>query len=123
MAGKTDSILVAAGTGNYLVVGINTNTGCSDSSSLFYNFTQLDRNRLTAVKVYPNPSENGIFEVEISASNISEISVSDLFGRVISTPFFTASSGKIDLSKFPTGIYLLRIQSEQGLIRSFLKKN
>jgi hypothetical protein len=123
MVGKTDSFLVAAGSGNYLVVGIHTNTGCSDSSSLFYNFTQLDRKRLTAVKVYPNPSENGIFEVDISASNISEISVTDMMGRVISTPFFTGSRGKVDLSKFPTGIYMLRIQSELGLIRSYLKKN
>jgi len=123
LAGKTDSVLVAAGSGNYLVVGINTNTGCSDSSNLFYNFTQSGRKIAAKIKVYPNPSENGIFEFDISASNISEILVSDLMGRIISTPFFTGSRGRIDLSKFPTGIYMLRIQSDLGLIRSFLKKN
>jgi hypothetical protein len=75
------------------------------------------------VEVYPNPSENGIFDFDISASKIFEISVSDLMGRVISTPFFTGPRGRIDLSKFSTGMYMLRIQSDQGLIRSFLKKN
>jgi len=92
-------------------------------SSPFYNFTQSSRKMAATVQVYPNPSENGIFDFDISASKIFEISVSDLMGRVISTPFFTGPRGRIDLSKFFTGMYTLRIQSDQGLIRSFLKKN
>jgi hypothetical protein len=47
------------------------------------------------VQVYPNPSENGIFDFDISASKIFEISVSDLMGRIISTPFLQDQEGEL----------------------------
>ncbi len=66
--------------------------------------------------VFPNPANE---TVNIKAENIKEIVVSNLLGvqmmRLPRTDFSSLNSMTIDISKLPQGIYLLRVQSNDGL--------
>ena len=67
--------------------------------------------------VYPNPTKNS---VEILLSNYDEdifyIKMSDIHGRLIKqqTSHLKTSSLKVDVSKLPSGIYLLQILGDKG---------
>jgi len=66
------------------------------------------------IKVYPNPSDNGIFTVEYSNGN--EISVIDLQGNIIleKTLENTSDSIQLNLSDQPNGNYIIHISNEAG---------
>lgn len=61
------------------------------------------------VALYPNPSNNGVFNIANSSSENLEIEVYDLSGRLI-IPVMTIGSS-IDLSGFSKGIYLAKIST------------
>ena len=65
------------------------------------------------INVYPNPANE---TVTITANNIKEIVVSNLLGEVVQSLKFKvqSSSATIDISKLPQGIYLLRVQTNNG---------
>ena len=74
-------------------------------------------------RIYPNPSSNGLFNIDfVRDLNIKEISVYNIlggkeFGFVPETR--KNEPIRIDLSTFPRGIYLLKIESGEG---DFFKK-
>jgi hypothetical protein len=63
----------------------------------------------TRVKIYPNPSADGIFIVEFAKAN--EISVIDAAGNTIfqSTVDANATSKAINLSQFSNGVYFINV--------------
>jgi hypothetical protein len=68
--------------------------------------------------VYPNPG-HGLFNISIvsDSDNISSLTVFDLFGKKITEGSVETFTGKnsfeLDLSDYPSGIYLLRISNAQ----------
>ncbi|KAA6303054.1 MAG: Non-reducing end alpha-L-arabinofuranosidase BoGH43A [Candidatus Ordinivivax streblomastigis] len=64
----------------------------------------LNNPKESSVNVYPNPS-GGIFNVRLSQSGYSL--VSDIFGRNIYAQYTHDTDQIIDLSDYPTGIYIL----------------
>lgn len=75
------------------------------------------------MKVYPNPaSTNLIYETEIE---ISELKVTDVLGRtlLVQLPEVGSQRGQLNISKLPTGTYLLVASSAQGpIIQRFVKQ-
>ncbi len=68
------------------------------------------------LKVYPNPSSNGIFYYEKEeVDNIDNFRflLSDVEGKILNTGLFDGS-GTIDLSEYPYGIYLMKIINEHN---------
>ncbi|MFH2096259.1 MAG: T9SS type A sorting domain-containing protein, partial [Bacteroidota bacterium] len=65
--------------------------------------------------IYPNPSE-GLFNIE--AGNISSLQVINMNGKVImsSSYSFGVNSLRLDLRNQPEGIYLLRVNTAEGMI-------
>jgi len=65
------------------------------------------------IQVYPNPANE---TVTITAENITEIVVSNLLGEIVQSSKYKVQSNTatIDISKLPLGIYLLRVQTNNG---------
>lgn len=70
-------------------------------------------------EIYPNPG-NGIFQLKFSnPENITSLSVTDIFGKVIFTP---KEKNQVDMSAYPAGIYLLNIDTTTGRVIKKLVK-
>lgn len=73
---------------------------------------------LVPVSVYPNPSTDGNYQLDLSAYDGQRLSlrVVDALGRAIKTLQLTAgpSPEPLRLQELPTGLYLLQIQPEAG---------
>jgi len=65
-----------------------------------------------SVYVYPNPSENGIFSINISDLNNSFIDIYDICGRIVYSNIITENEKIIDLSFAKNGIYFANIKNQ-----------
>jgi Secretion system C-terminal sorting domain len=72
------------------------------------------------LKVYPNPSNDGVFKLNVNAPSTKtrEVTVTDALGRVVYTTSLNATAVgqdvSLDLSKHKAGLYTLRLETEQG---------
>jgi len=104
--------------GDYTQVfeGVN---GCDSTVTLHLTITQgIETEQLISnFVIYPNPT-TGV--VSISLDNIKKIDLYNNIGQLVSS--FTNTS-VIDLSKYPTGQYILRIQLPKSIvIRKIIKE-
>ncbi len=73
----------------------------------------------SSIKVFPNPSHDGIFSVEVEkGQNELSIEVFDLLGREVWSGVDTKT---IDLSGFPKGVYLYTIHNSAYIHRGKLQ--
>jgi PKD repeat protein len=69
-----------------------------------------------AVSVYPNPS-NGVFTMQSSASGASIVEVYNVFGQMVYSKEFSASTSiQVDLSGKATGTYLYKLMDLSGKV-------
>ena len=114
---STNQTLVVSTTGNYMVTVTDSN-GClgSDDVTIFFqdcsSLTELENG--IEVTVFPNPSP-GEFNYILSDMT-KEVSyyVLDLSGKVILTGSLNSLEGKIDLSIFENGMYMLNLNTENS---------
>lgn len=66
-----------------------------------------------AVKVYPNPSSNGIFQLQTEEPVIARFFVYDNLGRLVFTDQINGTTKQINLLHLNAGIYHLSVQSSQ----------
>ncbi len=88
-----------------------TFTGLAVSGAGISEFTQ-DINSL--IKIYPNPSNDGVVFIDTKKINYTHIEVVNVLGSVIVTENKEANAGdkvKLDLNTLPTGTYFIRITS------------
>ncbi len=83
-----------------------------DSSLIYDGLNQLTMHNAQLI-IYPNPANE---TVTITADNIKEIIVTNLLGEVVQSSKFKVQrpSATIDIGKLPQGIYLLRVQTNNG---------
>ncbi|MFH2141119.1 MAG: T9SS type A sorting domain-containing protein [Bacteroidota bacterium] len=67
-----------------------------------------DINKNNLIKLYPNPSVDGVFFIEGAIINVS---ITDAQGK-----FLFNTSNKIDLSNYSKGVYIAKIQTENGIV-------
>lgn len=112
---------VADGVGRDYIVSWSTNEDIAyKNTSLFGTVTLsnktvevgIDRTEIENLSVYPNPVNDNLYVT--AGVNISEITVHDITGRVISSSIVNAAKANINVSSLTSGIYILRITDEQG---------
>jgi len=69
------------------------------------------------LKVYPNPSRNGIFNIDFS-NQVNNIKVIDMLGKVVYNEIIKAdttdTTKKIDLSSITNGVYFINATNDKG---------
>ena len=73
-----------------------------------------------AFKLYPNPSEDGMFNITVDDYSEVAITIADLTGRIIlKKPYQSVDSEvSIDLSNQPSGIYIINVTVNGTVIAS-----
>jgi cyanophycinase len=68
---------------------------------------------LSSLRVFPNPSSNGIFSLsrDIPASRNLELSITDIMGRTLFEQHGGSVKEAVNLSGYPDGVYLIRIDN------------
>ncbi|MDE5609383.1 MAG: PCMD domain-containing protein [Bacteroidales bacterium] len=75
--------------------------------------TNNENTVLAASKLYPNPSFNGIFNLNVQEACRAE--VISVAGRlVMQQNFNTAGAYTLDLSRFAPGVYYIRLSNQEG---------
>ena len=76
----------------------------------------------SAIAIYPNPTD-GVLHVETQCiASLQSVEIFDMLGCVVETRLIaslhddTTSSLRLDVSNLPTGIYFIRIQTENGMV-------
>ncbi len=99
----------------------NTPINTNNANTVFQTLSVGEHNLDNSVKMYPNPaSEN----VNIKASGIiNSIEFYDVQGRILMRGLVNENSTIIDLSKYSTGIYYLKIKTDKGYkVEKLIKK-
>jgi len=68
---------------------------------------------LFAIKMYPNPATSSI-TIETPGSNESVVEILDLAGKRVAISDHTTSIATIDVSEFVSGIYLVKVTTENS---------
>lgn len=107
VAGETNQSFTATVNGSYACI-VNQG-GCEDTTEcVVIDFIGLEEQELNRLSVTPNPS-NGKFNVSFAQAKNTELSVTDLNGRLLfNEEYFNVSETELDLS-LPTGVYLLTV--------------
>lgn len=72
----------------------------------------FDRATLNS-RIYPNPS-NGIFNVEMETTGVVNLSVMDMAGKVVHAESYVSAVLRLDLSALQTGVYILKLETNDG---------
>jgi hypothetical protein len=118
IAGATNQSYTATTNGQYAV--IVSNATCTDTS-VCYSITNigLHEAHLPAVSMYPNPT-SGMLNIS-SPQPWQKAEVTDLLGRTVLTHAYRLAGQpepkeELDLSKLPTGIYLVKVFFTEGVV-------
>lgn len=80
----------------------------------------IENNNIKSINVYPNPADN-ILNI-VSGMDDQEVYLVDLFGKEILHTNFDKST-QLDITMLSSGVYILKIKSNDGIIvRKFEKK-
>src|SRR5690606_8469593 len=66
------------------------------------------------VLIYPNPTSSEINVVSNDQSKIKQIQLYDLTGKLMEIGIYNANEVKLNLQKYSSGIYLLKVQTEKS---------
>jgi len=73
---------------------------------------------LTSIKLFPNPSETGVFYLElVNSSKVSYTVLSQLGNSITSGSLVaSASQATLDLSNLPSGVYFIKLSSGDNVV-------
>lgn len=71
-------------------------------------------NNSQIVLIYPNPTSSEINVVSNDNSKIQQIQLFDLTGKLVEIGVFNSLEAKLDMSKYNSGIYLLKVKTEKN---------
>jgi len=81
-------------------------------STVFQALSNADFILDNSIAVFPNPTKD---KINVTAtSNIKNINVYDVQGRLLETGIYENASATVDLSRYNHGIYLLKIITDKG---------
>lgn len=80
---------------------------------VFYNNnTNVIENETIVATIYPNPTNN---DVTIEAEGLKHITISNMLGQIVYDGNASGNAFEYDFSKHKTGIYLIRIETVNGV--------
>lgn len=95
---------------------------CSTLSKAIQNSMSNARPALQSIKIFPNPN-NGKFTIT-AASTIKKVEVANLVGEtVLSNSVLKGNLANIELNNFSTGVYLVKVYTEFGVITEKITLN
>jgi hypothetical protein len=111
---------VQPGTMAWLDIMMTIPCNCNTAMVTFWvtplDLTQTPENNALNINVFPNPATD---HVSIEVEGLQRVSVVDLQGRVI----MTGIQSGLDISALEKGLYILSIETKQGILkRSFVKR-
>lgn len=92
----------------------------TDQTYLFFDTldisSQLSTNSFLASKlsVYPNPATNVVNISSTINATINKVEMTDLNGRVVVAQNVNATSGQVTIADLATGVYMMKISTDQG---------
>ncbi len=103
-------------TGYYLSSGyVNVHSNCSESVILMHDYTGIhETNSSVQISTYPNPVKDNL-EI-VSTEEITAIRIFNSTGEEIINVKASGMKEKVDLGLYPTGFYIIQIQTENGVI-------
>lgn len=108
----------SAGAGSHTITYSVTQNGCTGSSTSTISVDAcsgiVDTENMPII-VYPNPT-NGLLKIDGITSDMKTVELIDASGRIISKWNVNGNSMQLDLSKFSTGNYNLKISSIDKVI-------
>ena len=63
------------------------------------------------LKIYPNPIKDNYVSISLQNKNIGNVELIDSLGRIVQKNHISNSTGKIDLTNLPNGIYIMKIKN------------
>lgn len=103
----------------YYIVKITDSSNCSNSSNAFqYTFTGLDNLSNSTWEIYPNPSQRFIV-IKNEHEIIDYAEAENLLGEFMLKKEIRSREATLDISAIPTGMYLLKLFTNEG-VKSFL---
>ena len=87
-----------------------------DDSKFFFNYSLIDginKHEAASIRVYPNPAKDHILVINDVIPNAS-IEVYNLSGVQLYSEFQQDTEVEIDLSRFPAGVYIIRVFNNQS---------
>jgi len=85
----------------------------NEATTLFGILSVEDFKTDASVKLYPNPS-GGVVNVKAD-SNIQSIELYDIQGRLLQAVMLNTTEATMDISKRASGIYFMKVKTEQGI--------
>jgi hypothetical protein len=92
-----------------------------DYDFCYISTVSIDENTTESIQIYPVPVTNNLKINNIINIGIKSISIIDFSGRIVRN--FEANSSILDVSTLNSGIYFLRIKTENGEILKKMIKN
>jgi len=79
-------------------------------------------NNKEILSVYPNPASN-ILTIELSIPDIAEYKIYDITGQLIHQSTIKTPTTTIDITSLAVGIYVIQLQTQQGVVsKKFVKQ-
>lgn len=82
-----------------------------------------DPRETNGVVLYPNPAKDNLTVSSNNASNIEELQIFDLYGKLIVSQKYSSNDVKLNISKLNNGIYLVKIKTDRSFEIKRLVKN
>jgi hypothetical protein len=109
----TNQSYTATTDGSYAVI-INEN-GCVDTSAcVTINSTSVDDLSQIDFVIYPNPTVNGTFTIEMD-EQIAHVQLIDMQGRFVDV-IYSVQTGQVDVSNLEMGNYFVKVRTENGRV-------
>ena len=74
--------------------------------------TAIEENGVNGLMIYPNPT-NGNLNINVEA--MKRISITNALGQIVYDQEANSNNAVIDMSQYQTGIYMVRIVSDNGV--------
>lgn len=106
--------------GEYVVTCIASNGACSDTSSIDIligtTVSLADKFQAKTSQIYPNPANFYVTVNGLPNDAFTDIQIFSLDGKLMTSTSIIGHSGSIETRYFPNGIYIVKLQTSQGLM-------
>ncbi|MCX6296946.1 MAG: PKD domain-containing protein, partial [Bacteroidetes bacterium] len=106
------------GVGTWTVTLTVTSAGTCNTNNTTQTVTILATdiaNFSTAIlNVFPNPSSNGLFTIEMGGASKTNVEVYNMVGELIYSKEFTSASTSLDLSSVAAGVYSMKVNANNN---------
>ncbi|MGD0712384.1 MAG: T9SS type A sorting domain-containing protein [Bacteroidales bacterium] len=109
--------------GTYTVTVTDKNCGTASLSvtvGVTTNINEIGVSSSSVIIIYPNPATDNIM---IESLQCAVIKITNIQGQLLETLATTGNKTTIDVSAFPSGVYVVEVKTQKGIaVRKFVKE-